>query len=66
MNFHSKELYRLNTWIPGKGDSKHNVNSLKKETEMKNSLKDVQNQEIKLEEVKTEGSNEVESFEMVV
>ena len=66
MNFHSKELYRLNTWIPGKGDSKHNANSFKKETGMKNLLNAVQNQEMKIEEVETEGSNEVEFVEMVL
>ena len=32
---------------------------------MENSLNDVENQEVKFEEVKTEGPNEVESFEMV-
>ena len=32
---------------------------------MKNSLDDVDNEEVKFEDVKTEGSDEVESFEMV-
>jgi len=66
MSFHRKELYRLYTWIPGKGDLKHNANSFKKETGMENLLNAVQNQEMKIEEVKTEGSNEVGFVEMVL
>ena len=54
MSFHRKELYRLYTWIPGK------------DTGMENLLDAVQNQEMKLEEVKTEGSNEVEFVELVL
>ena len=59
------EPYLLDSWISGKGDSKHNANSFKEETEMKNSLDDIDNEEVKFEDVKTEGSDEVESFEMV-
>ena len=66
MSFHRKELYRLYTWIPGKGESKDTANSFKKETGMENLLNAVQNQEMKIEEVKTEGSNEVEFVEMVL
>ena len=54
MSFHRKELYRLYTWIPGK------------DAGMENLLDAVQNQEMKLEEVKTEGSNEVEFVELVL
>ena len=54
MSFHRKELYCLYTWIPGK------------DTGMENLLDAVQNQEMQLEEVKTEGSNEVEFVELVL